>query len=286
MMSRFRLCLGTSSQYRAPIEEQILLIKNAGFDEVFFGWKKDAPIEDWCRIAKENGIPVQSIHAPFGGCRAMWEADEDAAEDAYNDLFACLSDCEKTGTPIMISHAFIGFEVEPIVKDQGLSRYGKLIREAQKRGVTIAFENTEGEEYLEAILGAFGGEKNVGFCWDTGHEMCYNHSEDMLAKYGRLLVCTHINDNLGIKNKDGLITWHDDLHLLPFDGIADWENNAKRLAATGFTGPLTFELNTKSKPERHENDRYDAMPLTDYLAEAYKRAVCVENLVSKQLKSY
>ncbi|MBR5411313.1 MAG: TIM barrel protein [Clostridia bacterium] len=283
-MSRYRLCLGTSSQYRAPVEEQITLIRNAGFDEVFFDWKKDAPVEDWCRIAKGNGIPVQSIHGPFGGCRAMWEAEEDAANAAYNDLLSCLQVCEKTGTPIMISHAFIGFEVEPIVKDWGLGRYGKLIREAQKRGVTIAFENTEGEEYLEAILGAFGGEKNVGFCWDTGHEMCYNHSEDMLAKYGRFLVCTHINDNLGIQNKDGPITWHDDLHLLPFDGIADWEYNAKRLAATGFPGPLTFELNTKSKPDRHENDRYDAMPLPDYLAEAYKRAVRVENLVSKQLK--
>ena len=102
--------------------------------------------------------------------------------------------------------------------------------------------------------------------------MCYNYSKDLLNLYGDRLLITHINDNLGIKDFNGKIFWHDDLHLLPFDGIADWDYNAKRLAKTGFNDILTFELNNKSKPNRHENDKYFKMPIEEYVAEAYARA--------------
>ena len=60
--------------------------------------------------------------------------------------------------------------------------------------------------------------------------------------------------------------------MLPFDGIADWKNIAERLNKYNYNDILTFELTTKSKPGRHENDVYDKMPLKEYLAEAFKRA--------------
>ena len=64
----------------------------------------------------------------------------------------------------------------------------------------------------------------------------------------------------------------DDLHLLPYDGIGDWEYNVNRLRASKPLEYLNFELTIHSKPNRHENDGYAAMPLPVYLAEAYKRA--------------
>ena len=284
-MERQKLCLGTNRQFSAAIEQQIPMIREAGFDAVFFDWEKDAPIGLWCRLARENGLAVQSLHAPYGGCRALWETDNAAADAAYAEILDSLLQCEKNGIPILVSHAFIGFDVPPIPKETGLRRYGDLIKEAERRGIVIAFENTEGEEYLDAILKTYGGSPAVGFCWDSGHEMCYNRGRDLLGKYGDLLVCTHINDNLGIQDKDGRITWLDDLHLLPFDGVADWEENARRLVKTGYAGTLTFELNTKSKPSRHENDRYAAMPLDGYLSEAFGRACRVQKFVNKQLQS-
>ena len=101
-----------------------------------------------------------------------------------------------------------------------------------------------------------------------------------MAPYGARLLGTHLNDNLGISDPAGPTTWLDDLHLLPFDGIADWPGIAARLARSGFAGPLTFELNRASKPNRHENDAYGAMPLRDYLAEALARARRVAALVA------
>ena len=124
----------------------------------------------------------------------------------------------------------------------------------------------------------YGDRDSVGFCWDTGHEMCYNHSKDLLADFGHKLVCTHINDNLGIKDPDGKIFWHDDLHLLPFDGIGDWQGVADRLDKWNYTGEMTFELTTASKPNRHENDVYAQMDIKDYIRTAYERACRLESL--------
>ena len=104
--------------------------------------------------------------------------------------------------------------------------------------------------------------------------MCYNWSEDVVGRFGQngKLFATHLNDNLGIRDFEGKITWIDDLHLLPFDGIADWKGIAERLDRAGFDGTMTFELNTKSKPGRHENDKYDKMDIEQYVTEVYIRA--------------
>lgn len=129
-------------------------------------------------------------------------------------------------------------------------------------------------------------EKHVGFCWDTGHELCYNRGKNMIALYGDRLFCTHFNDNLGIRDYHGEITWIDDLHLLPFDGIADWNDIAQRLNGCKFNGELTFELNKLNRPERHENDLYEKMSLEEYFAEVYKRACKFATMKLRNNKLY
>ena len=83
---------------------------------------------------------------------------------------------------------------------------------------------------------------------------------------------THLNDNLGISRFDGKIFFTDDLHLLPYDGIADWDYNVERLRKSRYMPILNFELNIDSKPNRHDNDIYKNMPIDLYFTEAYKRA--------------
>lgn len=100
----------------------------------------------------------------------------------------------------------------------------------------------------------------------------------MLALYGDRLLCTHLNDNLGIRDFEGQITYIDDLHLLPFDGVGDWQNIADRLNRHHFNDLLTFELTRKSKPGRCENDVYAHMEPLEYLTQAYMRACRVATL--------
>lgn len=272
-----KLCLGLNRQFGITEPEQIRMLCEAGFDGFFTGWQPEAPIAACASLAKELGMVYQSIHAPFTNSAHMWQPDTALGKEALNELLACLHCCEKHEVPIMVVHAFIGFE-DHTPTSAGVDRFGRLVQAAAKAGVKIAFENTEGEEYLAELMGAFALENCVGFCWDSGHEMCYNHSQDLLARYGGRLVATHLNDNLGIRDHGGRITFLDDLHLLPFDGIADWRGIAARLNKCGYNGMMTFELNTVSKPNRHENDGYARMPLAEYIAECYKRACRVAAL--------
>lgn len=267
-MYKQKLCLNLFSSKIMEHDMQLRLFRDAGFEAFFSDYDHDN--KALRRTADETDIEFQSIHAPFTKMDAMWEKDE-RSQSALDELIDCARVCSDVNVPIMVVHAFIGFEKHS-PSQMGIDMFGKLVDSAATLGVRVAFENTEGEEYLYALMDAFKNEKNTGFCWDAGHEMCYNRSKDLLALYGDRLFCTHINDNLGIKDNTGVITWIDDLHLLPFDGIGDWKNAAARLDKCGYSDILTFELTTSSKPGRHENDAYGKLSFEEYITEAYKRA--------------
>lgn len=265
-----KICLGLNSQLDLTYKGQLDLLKKIGFDAYFFEWNPAFNIPELKSYGDKLGLICQSMHAPFMKMADMWQ-DGEKAEIAVNELIRCVEDCAENQIPILVCHCFIGFGTE-CPNEIGVKNFTKVVLRGKELGVKIAFENTEGESYLEKLMEAFKDYDHVGFCWDTGHEMCYNHSQDLMAKYGERLLCTHLNDNLGISAKDGTITFADDLHLLPFDGIADWLNIVGRLNKYGYCDILTFELDTESKPGRHENDSYKEMGIENYFAEAYKRA--------------
>ncbi|MBQ9544724.1 MAG: sugar phosphate isomerase/epimerase [Clostridia bacterium] len=272
-MAKQKLCLGLIARYgqtRLGAEEETRLLAETGFDGFFSGWSGKESLAEYRRLAGETGLFYQSVHAPFSKVRDIWHGEKDDAESALGELTRCLEDCAACDVPITVCHAFIGFE-DHSPNEAGVARFERLVRRAAQVGVKIAFENTEGTEYLDAVMEmAAAYPQAAGFCWDTGHEKCYNRSQDMPGRYPGKLIATHINDNLGVSDPGGKITWLDDLHLLPFDGTVDWENAARRLK--DFDGPLTFELTTLSKPGRHDNDKYAALSPRGFLAEAYARA--------------
>ncbi len=281
-MYKTKLCLGIMGSLGISAVEQIKMFKEAGFEAFFYEWTPGCNLDEIVKAAEENGMEFHNVHAPFSGpgnVSALWEQNE-RTETSFGTLMECIRDCAEHGIKLIIMHTFIGFDKhEPT--EMGVRMYGRLIKYAEELGVNIALENTEGEEYLACLMDAFKDKKNVGFCWDTGHELCYNRSKDMMALYGDRLMCTHINDNLGVKDFDGEITWKDDLHLLPFDGVNDWESVTQRIAKCNFGDTLIFELTTKSKPDRHDNDVYAKMSPEEYLAAAYARACRVATLYNK-----
>ena len=276
-MWKHKLGVNIFEAFGAAPAERARVLAEAGFDAFFPLWKPGEDLAAYAAAARDFGMEIPFVHAPFHRVAEIWNAADDTARDAIAEQVECLRDCAANGIGAMVAHAYIGFE-DHSPTARGLDRFAGIVREASRLGVKIAFENTEGEEYLAALLDAFAGERAVGFCWDSGHEMCYNHAQDLLAKWGNRLLATHLNDNLGIRDFGGKITWRDDLHLLPFDGVADWKANAARLDRCGFDGVMMFELNVASKPGRHENDAYAVLPPAVYLAEAYGRACRVASL--------
>lgn len=235
-------------------DEHVALLKRIGWDGFFTGWNRE--MLDKFRAAADNyGMIWQSIHAPFTQVRYMWNEGE-LGEQVTFELIECVRDCATHNVPVMVIHPFIGFE-EHDPTEAGLANFGKIIQSADELGVRLGFENVEGEEYLQAIFERFAGHPSLGFCFDTGHELCYNRGKDMLAMYGHALCHTHFNDNLGVTGED--IFWTDDLHLLMGDGIADWPNIMRRIRATGYDGILTCELTFANKPGKATHDGYASM---------------------------
>jgi len=270
-----KLCINDGVVTEENIEKRLTLIKKAGFDAFFTAYNSN--LKEYRIQADKIGIEYLFVHAPFGLVDKMWERGENA-EKAVNELLACNRDCHEIGIKLIVVHAYKGFEPNAGPNETGIENFRKVVEDAKSKNISIAFENTEGDEYLAALMDAFANYDNVGFCWDTGHEQCYNYANDMTALYGNRLLCTHINDNLGISRYDGKTFWTDDLHLLPFDGIIDWQSVTERLNDHGYDGVLTFELARKSKPNRHENDFYTKMTDEEYLAQAYIRACRVATL--------
>lgn len=280
-MWKQKIGMSIGNRYSAETVEVVKLLKTIGFDAVSPEYTTDEALEKIVLTARECGMFVQSLHAPFSGAANMWSADENAYSAAKAELFASVAACKRFSIPVTVVHAWIGFDY---AFDEGklyFQNYDDLVRYAKECGVKIAFENTEGEEFLFALLKRYEGDDTVGFCWDSGHEACYNRSRDLLALFGDRLLVTHLNDNLGVSRSDGKTFWTDDLHLLPYDGIADWDNHIARLLHSRRLDCLNFELNISSKPNRHENDGYAKMSLTEYFTEAYKRACKIAYRYSK-----
>jgi sugar phosphate isomerase/epimerase len=267
--------LGKSSE---PDENLISYIRSAGFDACFTGWSEDASVMDARAnaIAKE-GLIYQSIHAPFSKAWRIWEEEGEGGDASVAQLIECLRDCKRLNVPIAVVHPIIGMERHQPT-ELGVRRFAAIIEEAERLGVRVALENLEGEEYLALIMERLGASSAVGFCWDTGHELCYNDSKDMLALYGKKLIATHLNDNMGRTDPTVNITWHDDAHMLPFDGIADWQGIMNRLRRENYQGILTFELKTANNPGRHTHDAYQGWSDEEFYRNAFERAQRVSQL--------
>ncbi len=275
-----KLCLSLGMQLDATLKDQLTLLKNAGFDAFAFDREKHGTSERTRELIKEGdrlGLYCEYIHAPFYGMDDIFHDEKgDLAELMLADLYATVDDCHDFGIKYAVLHAIIGMDNHNPT-ELGLRRLEPLVDYASDKGVELVFENTEGEEYLAAIFERFSGVK---FCFDSGHEMCYNRSQDMLGRFGSRLAVTHLNDNVGMTGDE--LTFYDDSHLLVFDGIGDWNNTAQRLKDCGYDGTLSFEVISKGRPTRTENDIYKDLTPQEYVSLAYERAVKFRTLFNSK----
>ncbi len=256
-MAEQKFCLKVNPQFELSACEQIKLFKKVGFDGFFTAW--DENVGEYSKTAESEGMIYQSLHAPYNYLAYMWINDSEA-QKCVDQYLGCVEDCAKYNVPILVIHPYIEFDNRAKPTREGAERFRAVADRAKALGVKIAFENVSGEEYLKLVMDAFCGYDNVGFCWDSGHELCYNQGRDMLSLYGERLCMVHLHDNFGER----------DLHLLPFDGAHDWEKVMSRLSESGFSGEFVFELDRNNK--YNKDDKYMKMSPEEFCAEAFSRA--------------
>ncbi|MBE6629890.1 MAG: sugar phosphate isomerase/epimerase [Ruminococcaceae bacterium] len=253
------------------ITEQLAHIARVGFDGFFTLWEHGY-VEKWANAAARHGLFYQSIHAPYLEAGKLWQEGEEG-ERVLCELLACLGDCARFDIPIMVAHAFMDFvDVPPT--EIGFARHARVLEEADRLGVTLALENLVRSSSLAALMERFRGVECCRFCYDAGHESCFNEGEDMLSLYGDRLCHTHLNDNFGVTDRTlppHLMPNHD-LHLAMGDGTIDFADVMDRLDKTPYEGLLCCEIKLKNVPGRHDHDRYIEMPIEEFYAFVLERA--------------
>ena len=265
-MHQYQIGLAVSESFGFPIAESFAHLKQHGLEATFTGLGTPEDRHVWADQCAKHGLIYSSIHAPFKRAADIWE-DTLNGDEGERELYASIDACVEVGAPITVVHPFIGFdkhEPTPI----GLTRMCRVAEYAANKNIKVAIENVEGEEYLDYLMAGLRDHDSIGFCLDTGHEVCYNRGRDLLADYGDRLCYLHINSNVGITSPEGIITYKDDAHMLPFDGKADMNFLVERLKKHQYKGILMMELARRNHKDRNTNDRYLAMAPDEYLAEA------------------
>lgn len=227
--------------------EGVWACKEAGFDAVDFHFNEidkltydaqDAYIERAKQVVKEAQMPISQVHARFGHVDNY--ADPEQLEDYFQHVIRTIELAERLGAPWAVVHpldfmALCGTSEEDMFK-WNVDFFYRAIDKVPRIG--LAFENT-GRTYfrnadrLLSLREAAGNHERFGFCWDTGHANLIEglDQEEHIMKLGKLLKCTHIQDNRGER----------DDHFMPYMGITDWPKVVHALKNSGYEGDFVYE---------------------------------------------
>ncbi len=216
----------------------------------------------WLRLKQQFGIDFQDAHMPFGehmdlacpdrGRRAKMIEEQKQALAYATDL-GCKTATIHVGAFESVIFQTPNSVIRPLVVDA----LEKLIPEAEKLGIMLAIENSfERSNAPDEILYYISQFDSpcFGVCFDSGHAnlMEYypgkeydryfggvthawldkmEYCNDALDKLLPHIVTCHLHDN------DGYI----DSHMMPGDGITDWDKVMSKLA----TAPRLMTMQTE-----------------------------------------
>lgn len=227
--------------------EAIRFCKEAGYDalDIHFNEidklsrdEQDAFIETAKTLMAEAQMTLSQSHARFGSVADY--NDPAQLEEYYQHVIRTIELAERLGAPWVVVHpldfmGLCGLSEEETIK-RNADFFHRAINAVPRIG--LAFENT-GRSYfcnadrLLALREAAGNHERFGFCWDTGHGNLIEglDQEENIMKLGKLLKCTHIQDNRGIN----------DDHFMPYMGSIDWPKVVRALKNSGYEGDFVYE---------------------------------------------
>lgn len=199
------------------------------------------------QIAKDNGISFNQAHAPFVFHTSYLP---DWNREIMPLQIRCMESCALLGIPVLcvhpIHHMNYRLHKEEIWK-LNEEYYALLQPYAKQFGVKIALENMFQEdsrrrcivpdmfsnpvEYAE-FYDKLGNTEDFICLVDTGHSgIVGEDAADTIKVLGNRVCALHLNDN----------RFYDDGHLIPLQGLIDWDSVMKALAEVDYKGDFTFE---------------------------------------------
>ncbi len=224
------------------------MIREAGFEVVGIGaspqhsgYTTAAGRAAIGKLLEENGVTVDSVHAPFPEGDRLFSLDEAERSESLRQCQFALDTAAELDGRIVVIHLIQPYgipqgEVRSRMIEQGRQSVSALAEYARCRGVKLALENGQEPEY-DQVVASFLAEfddQAVGFCYDSGHENVQGMCFKMLEQFGHRLLTTHIHDNEG-----------SDTHMLPYEGTIDWDEFRRVFRGLRYSGNLLLEPDMK-----------------------------------------
>ena len=167
--------------YQSSLQNRLELIAEAGFEStcIWYGEEedsfKDGTIGKYIRNARDLGLYVDNIHAPFDQCNFIWSNIPQKREFIFRIFKESINFCSKHEIPTVVMHICQGNNCPPI-SNSGLGLFQRLLDVAENRGVKIAIENGRKPNYIDKFFTTFNSQ-NLGLCFDSSHDALYGQME-------------------------------------------------------------------------------------------------------------
>lgn len=217
---------------------------------------------DWANglsaAAEACGIVISHSHAAFdASCRD---------EKMISRTMEC---CQIMGIRYLVVHPIWRDADEIIIADRqtfidiNASAIVPILETAKEYGVTVLSENllwgASADPCTISELVKTVSRPNFGWCYDTGHAKSLGYAPAVLRECIPPLSL-HMQDNLG----------HGDDHLLPGDGLIDWDDVTLVLREIGYAGDAVLEAHHQPLAAKNERER------KSILIDLFMRAVRLE----------
>jgi sugar phosphate isomerase/epimerase len=244
--------------YRLPLAERIRLIKEAGFTHTTLWW---GPPEEMYESGKQHAMPelvrsagliLENLHAPFEECNQLWSANPSERAAFVERHLSAVKDCARHNVKDLVFHVSQG-SGGPGPNEEGLDDFRRIVAAGEDARVGIVVENTRRDDICDFLFSRVDSPA-LGFCYDSSHDWLWgNPRTHLLRAWGQRLRQTHLSD----PDDNG------DRHVLPGDGLIDWNLIAPAFPRDTYRGILMLEVMPR------DVRAYDSPAA--FLAEARKR---------------
>jgi len=260
---KYRFGISTTVDYTVSIESILKHAADAGFSFLSLGANhKQSHFWDMERFkeirdeAEELGIPIESLHIPFGEGFDLSYPDEAERRLAIANTVKYIERSYSYGIDSVIIHPHHYLKES---KETALSRSRESLEEIIMQApadIRLNIENLpddRGSWICSGLLDHFDSGE-LGWCYDSSHENISGEPFHLLEKHYDRLAVTHLSDNMG----------EDDDHLIPGEGVIEWRRMRGIVDRKEALTDLLFEVGT--------GDRL-AEPVEVFIRRAFKRAL-------------
>ncbi len=252
--------IAAAFDYSTPFEQCLRLANEAGFRIVSLGARPEysgfntiAGRKRIAHLLSDYEMMLDNVHSGMGQLATI---DKEIHKQSVLEAITGIEAAADLGIYRTVDH-LSGAGSAPGVLDREIDQakhaVGTLLERALKLNVVLMLENSTDEPYMtvfRSVMKEFD-DPSIRFCYDTSHDELYDKGQmTVLGEFGHRLDALHVSDNLG----------KDDDHMLPFEGVIDWEKFTGVLASIPFQGRMLLECvvarSQVKDPAAHAREAY------------------------------